>query len=195
MKKTKRPSPTKAGAVTSPRHFVWWPWAVGVLALLLVFQIYAPALDGGFVLDDRSLPFFAPDITPDIGRFVNDLRPLLMLSFWIDFRRANDDSGSQSNVKQFAEPFHVHQRHSSHADVGVGRADRREAARMGRRQQPSARGHRHPVRRDFSAASAADRIGGLRCQPVGAAQRAVLLRGLRGISLPAARNRSRYGDR
>ena len=65
MKKTKRPPQTKADAIAAaPRRFVWWPWAVGVLALLLVFQVYAPALQGGFVLDDRYLPFFAPDIIP-----------------------------------------------------------------------------------------------------------------------------------
>jgi protein O-mannosyl-transferase len=108
MKKTKRPPQTKPDAVpAAARRFVWWPWAVGVLALLLVFQVYAPALSGGFVLDDRYLPFFAPDITPHIGRFLSDLRPLLMLSFWVDFRLA---SGSTENtpeaVRQFAEQFH-----------------------------------------------------------------------------------------
>jgi tetratricopeptide (TPR) repeat protein len=110
MKKVNRPSQTKA-ATAEPRRFIWWPWAVGVLALLLVFQVYAPALNGGFVWDDLSLPFFAPDITPDIGRFVRDLRPLLMLSFWVDFRLAPDQTTAQTSgqpevVRAFAEQFH-----------------------------------------------------------------------------------------
>jgi len=83
---------------------------VGVLALVLAFQVYGPALNGGFVWDDLALPFFAPDITPDIGRFISDLRPLLMLSFWIDFRLANDQTHAQNGdpqqVRQFAEQFH-----------------------------------------------------------------------------------------
>jgi protein O-mannosyl-transferase len=110
MKKTKRPPQTKAVSIAQPRRIIWWPWAVGVLALVLAFQVYAPALNGGFVLDDRALPFFAPDITPDIGRFVRDLRPLLMVSFWIDFRLASDathaQNGDPEQVRQFAEQFH-----------------------------------------------------------------------------------------
>ncbi len=71
--------------------------------MVLAFQVYAPALGGGFVWDDRFLPFFAPDITADIGRFLSNLRPLLMLSFWVDFRLSHD----QQNVAQFAEQFHT----------------------------------------------------------------------------------------
>src|ERR1700735_1353800 len=110
MKKPNRPSQTKA-VTAERRHFIWWPWAVGGLALMLVVQAYAAALNGGFVWDDLPLPFFAPDITPDIGRFVRDLRPLLMLSFWVDFRLAPDQTTAQTSgqpevVRAFAEQFH-----------------------------------------------------------------------------------------
>lgn len=86
MKKSKRPQEDKAAAAVAPRKINWWPWVLGFAALVLAFQVYAPALNGHFVLDDRYLPFFSPDITPDLSRFVNDLRPLLMFSFWIDYR-------------------------------------------------------------------------------------------------------------
>ncbi len=106
MKKTKRPPQTKAVSASEPAGFNWAPLIITVLcglsALFIAFQVYAPALNGGFVWDDLSLPFFAPDITPDIGRFLSNLRPLLMLSFWVDFGLAPD----QRNVTQFAEQFH-----------------------------------------------------------------------------------------
>jgi hypothetical protein len=110
MKKTKRPPQTKAAPIAAPRQFNWGPLAIqvtiGLLALFIAFQVYAPALTGGFMWDDRALPFFAPDITPDIGRFLSNLRPLLMLSFWVDFRRAYDPANPQQDVERFAEPFH-----------------------------------------------------------------------------------------
>jgi hypothetical protein len=111
MKKTKRPPQTKAAPIAAPHRFNWGPLAIkvtiGLLALFLAFQLYAPALTGGFVWDDRSLPFFAPDITPDIGRFLSNLRPLLMLSFWVDFRLASGQINAQTDTQQFAEQFHV----------------------------------------------------------------------------------------
>lgn len=99
-KKTKRPPQPKRSAAR--RRIVWWPWATGILALLLLFQVYSPALNGGFVLDDRALPFFTPDITPDIGRFVTTLRPLLGFSYWVDFRIA----GSDITAPKYSEQFH-----------------------------------------------------------------------------------------
>src|SRR5580704_18749573 len=112
MKKTKRPPQTNAVSAAEPAGFNWAPLIITVLcvlaALFIAFQVYAPALNGGFVWDDLSLPFFAPDITPDIGRFVRDLRPLLMLSFWVDFRLAPDQTTAQTSgqpevVRAFAE--------------------------------------------------------------------------------------------
>jgi protein O-mannosyl-transferase len=102
MKKTKRPQETKPAvkAAPAPRGFNWMPWALGLAAIVVAFQIYAPAINGYFVYDDRYLPFFAPDRTADISRFVNDLRPLLMLSFWIDYKLSPDP---KPNSAQFHE--------------------------------------------------------------------------------------------
>lgn len=103
MKKTKRPQETKAApavAAAAPRRIHWLPWAIALAAIVLAFQIYSPAINGHFVFDDRALPFFAPDRTGDISRFVTDLRPLLMLSFWIDYRLSPDP---KPNSAQFHE--------------------------------------------------------------------------------------------
>ena len=87
MKKTKRQQEIETAVKPKP-GFRWWPWAAGLIALFVVFQVYGPALAGAFVFDDRLLPFMAPDITPAIARFVSPLRPLLGFSFWIDYRLA-----------------------------------------------------------------------------------------------------------
>jgi protein O-mannosyl-transferase len=99
-KRPQRPPQSKAAA--PKRRIVWWPYAAALLAFVLIFQVYSPALQGGFVLDDRALPFFTPDITPDIGRFVGWLRPILMFSYWADFRVA----GGDIYAPRFAEQFH-----------------------------------------------------------------------------------------
>ncbi len=90
MKKTKRPRQADASAAvtvkTPPRAFLWWPWAAGLLALFLVFELYGPALAGPFVLDDRYLPFFNPKYqgVPLMG-WILGLRPMLMFSFWLNY--------------------------------------------------------------------------------------------------------------
>jgi hypothetical protein len=89
MKKTKRPPEQKAApkaAATPARNINWWPWATAAAGLFLVFQVYGPALNGAFVFDDRSLPFFDPRISQDISKWIGMLRPLLMVSFWLDYK-------------------------------------------------------------------------------------------------------------
>jgi tetratricopeptide (TPR) repeat protein len=91
MKKQKnpqvdRPAERKATA-PAKRKFVWWPWAVGLLGLFIVFEAYGPALDGPFVLDDRYLPFFNPRIElASFRSWVTSARPLLMASYWVDYQ-------------------------------------------------------------------------------------------------------------
>ena len=89
MKKTKRQNKSEP-APAKPRHWwqLWWVWAVILGALFAVYQIYEPALNGGFVFDDRYLPFFDPNVSGKFWTFVGNLRPLLMISFWIDYHRA-----------------------------------------------------------------------------------------------------------
>jgi protein O-mannosyl-transferase len=96
MKKSKPPREAKSagsgkpgGSAKSPSaatgNFVWWPLAAGLGALILAFVVYDPALNAGFVFDDRFLPFFAPNLSSNLADWVGSIRPLLMFSFWLDF--------------------------------------------------------------------------------------------------------------
>jgi hypothetical protein len=94
MKKTSQRLETKSvshavpSATSQGLRTEWWIWATILLSLLVAYQVYSPALNGAFVFDDRYLPFFTPAIKQDMLSFVGKLRPLLMLSFWIDYHRA-----------------------------------------------------------------------------------------------------------
>lgn len=93
MKKRKRQE-TKSQAAAQ-REFSWsrwWPWLAGLAALIVVFQIYRPALNGPFVFDDRDAKFFVPGLNDPVASWVGPHRPLLMLSYWLDYRiaQAND---------------------------------------------------------------------------------------------------------
>ena len=71
----------------------WWIWATAVAGLLVAYQVYSPAMHGAFVFDDLFLPFLTPAIKLDMLAFVSKLRPMLMLSFWIDYHRADGVNG------------------------------------------------------------------------------------------------------
>ena len=52
----------KAAAAETPKpKRAWWPWAAALAGLILVIEVYGPALSGAFVLDDRYLPFMDPN--------------------------------------------------------------------------------------------------------------------------------------
>ena len=106
MKKSKR-QPAEASAksatasVAPARSVSWWKWGVALAGLILVFVVYGPALNGGFVFDDRYLPFQAPGIEDQpISGWITGLRPLLMFSFWIDYQigKTNPNSYHVFNV-------------------------------------------------------------------------------------------------
>lgn len=64
-----------------------WYWLAGIAGLFLVYQIYGPALRGPFVLDDLYLPYSDPHAAAfKLRHWVRTLRPLLMLSFWMDYQ-------------------------------------------------------------------------------------------------------------
>jgi tetratricopeptide (TPR) repeat protein len=97
MKKSKRlraTEPVADSKETAPagKNFVWWPWAAALGALILAFEIYGPALHGPFVLDDRNLPFMTPGIErqPFLA-WLGDTRPVLMLSFWLNFQSSGTE--------------------------------------------------------------------------------------------------------
>ncbi len=59
--------------------------AAAVATLIAAFTVYGPALRGGFLLDDRYLPIFNPNITGRLSMWVGLIRPMLGLSYWLDY--------------------------------------------------------------------------------------------------------------
>ncbi len=89
MKKSKRQQHGKktAAAETLQPQRVWWPWAAALAGLLMVFEVYGPALRGAFVLDDRYLPFLDPNAAQmTFLTWVTGLRPLLYFSYWLNYQ-------------------------------------------------------------------------------------------------------------
>ncbi|HVN04895.1 MAG TPA: tetratricopeptide repeat protein [Bryobacteraceae bacterium] len=65
----------------------WWAGvAAAAAAIYLAFQVYAPALGGPFVFDDRLLPYYAQDFTGKLGAWLAGVRPTLMLSYWLNYQ-------------------------------------------------------------------------------------------------------------
>src|SRR5258708_22612725 len=91
MKKSKRLAKTSAEATARApaKAWKWWPWTAALAGLYAVMEIYGPALHGPFVMDDLALPYMSPGIAlqPFVA-WINGLRPLLMLTFWVDYQRS-----------------------------------------------------------------------------------------------------------
>lgn len=71
------------------------PWhhaACILLLLLLAVLIYGPALRGGFVYDDTSLPFSKLDSQDEpLSNWLTGVRPVLMASYWLNYELATLD--------------------------------------------------------------------------------------------------------
>ncbi len=69
-----------------------WYFAAVAIFVFAAFELYGPALHGPFVYDDFSLPYYNRLFHTE--RFVNwvgNVRPLLMLSYWINFQLSGRD--------------------------------------------------------------------------------------------------------
>src|SRR5579871_403399 len=92
MKNTNTKRATAAVAVAAPAKRPWWLYPAGLaLALIVVFQVYGPALNGPFLYDDSYLPY----VTGDFAHFplifyLRGLRPILMLSFWLNYQQSGN---------------------------------------------------------------------------------------------------------
>jgi tetratricopeptide (TPR) repeat protein len=84
VKEASRP-PASATAGNLPERG-WIIWAGLAAAALAAFLCYAPALHGPFVFDDVYLPFGRPDPGSWVHNPIVDNRPLLMISFWLNYR-------------------------------------------------------------------------------------------------------------
>jgi tetratricopeptide (TPR) repeat protein len=83
-------------ASNSPWSVPAWAFAVAAgIALVLAFTLYGPALDGPFLFDDLGLPFYSPSFAqqPLLG-WITGVRPLLMLSYWVNFQVSERDPWS-----------------------------------------------------------------------------------------------------
>ncbi len=92
MKRSKRRAEIPRRPAPEPRPpeggLRWWHYALGLLAtLLILLEVYQPALRGPFVFDDQYLPFADPQAAQQpLRRWVAGVRPLLMASFWANYR-------------------------------------------------------------------------------------------------------------
>ena len=83
MKKSKRQqrAEKKAAAEAPKPKRVWWPWAAVLAGLVIVLEVYGPALSGAFVLDDRYLVFMDPNAAQmSLRAWLTGMRPLLFFS-------------------------------------------------------------------------------------------------------------------
>jgi tetratricopeptide (TPR) repeat protein len=70
-------------AATDPR---WW-YIAGFFALCVAgLQAYGSVLNGPFLFDDSYLPFRAPNFPSNLSAWIRGNRPLLMLSYWINYQ-------------------------------------------------------------------------------------------------------------
>lgn len=103
MKKSKRQRAEKTAAAETPKpKRVWWPWAAALAGLVIVLEVYGPALSGAFVLDDRYLPFMDPNAAQmNLHTWLTGMRPLLFFSYWLNFQ----SSGTDPNMYHLTNVF------------------------------------------------------------------------------------------
>ncbi|MGI8741521.1 MAG: tetratricopeptide repeat protein [Bryobacteraceae bacterium] len=99
MKTTSRPVPRPAArkAVVPPaRNSERWIFVLaGVAAVVAVFAVYGPALDGPFLLDDSYLPYMQPQFAAlPLIDWMRGVRPLLMMTYWMNFQWSGAATGS-----------------------------------------------------------------------------------------------------
>jgi len=92
--KTTKQKQSRTVVVTPEPRPQWWPYALtAFVALCAVFQVYGPALNGPFLLDDTYLPYGRPDlIYAPLRLWVSGLRPLLAFSFWLNFQQSGQET-------------------------------------------------------------------------------------------------------
>lgn len=65
----------------------WRTWELAAAMLLILFEVYSPALSGPFLLDDGFQLFGRPDADRyPLGAWLNNVRPLLNFTYWLNFQ-------------------------------------------------------------------------------------------------------------
>ncbi|HYO84451.1 MAG TPA: hypothetical protein VES20_23820 [Bryobacteraceae bacterium] len=91
------PPPRKtATAAADPtlqgRRLQAWMILLAALASIFVaFEVYGPALNGEFLFDDDYLPFQVPDMQNAPLRAWLGVRPVLMISYWLNYQNSGLD--------------------------------------------------------------------------------------------------------
>ncbi len=70
-----------------------WHYVLGLfIAFCAIYQVYSPALNGPFLLDDTSQPYMLPNfyVLP-LTDWIRGVRPLLMLSYWLNFKASGNE--------------------------------------------------------------------------------------------------------
>jgi protein O-mannosyl-transferase len=92
--RAKADTQTRAKAEPQPFRPAWWHYALGFFLLLFIgFEVYQPALNGPFVFDDVYLPFMNPTYFNQSFRMWASVRPLLMLSYWVNYQNSGLEVG------------------------------------------------------------------------------------------------------
>jgi tetratricopeptide (TPR) repeat protein len=99
-RRIRRCLPVKQHHPLSQRY--WSCFAIAVVLLYIVFQAYRTALQGPFVFDDFSLPFYKRTFpTGTFKAWIAGVRPLLMVSYWLNFQISGRDSYSYHLLNLF----------------------------------------------------------------------------------------------
>jgi len=93
MARKRRKAEAPSGQPPAARPRRRWIYALaGVVALWLLLEIYGPALRGPFLFDDLYLPFTNPGLqNAPLRYWLGYIRPVLMLSYWLNYRLAEMD--------------------------------------------------------------------------------------------------------
>jgi protein O-mannosyl-transferase len=72
-----------------------WEWILVAAALFAAFIVYSPSLNGPFVYDDTYLPFRDRNYdTAPFSAWISGVRPMLMASYWANYKVSGLDTGS-----------------------------------------------------------------------------------------------------
>ena len=88
--KAARDSRPLAEQPTAPQGLQWWHVLLGAgVALIVIFQVYGPAISGPFLFDDKYLIFMRPghESSP-LSDWLIGVRPTLMFSYWLNYQNA-----------------------------------------------------------------------------------------------------------
>ena len=92
LKKSAAPGAQTQPAPAEPKLKVWHVLAGILLALIIGFQVYQPAINGPFLFDDRYLMFTHPDRQNwPLSGWVEGVRPMLMFTYWLNYQASGMD--------------------------------------------------------------------------------------------------------